>query len=115
MAAEALVVKQFAEGSSIVLEVSGRLDAATVALAQDKLAEAVTSGAPLVIDLAGLEYISSVGLRLILKSLKQAQAMRLPFAITGPRAGVKEVLDSIGLAQYCPIFATRAEALTRKT
>ena len=80
-------------GAASILELGGRLEAKDVAGAQDKFAEAVTAGAPIVIDLAKLTYLSSVGLRLILKTMKQAQASRLPFVIAGAKGPVREILN----------------------
>jgi anti-anti-sigma factor len=113
MAADPLVVKQVANGPATVIELSGRLDVETIPLAQDKLAEAVAAGLPIVLDLARLSHLSSAGLRLILKTLKQAQATRQPLLIAGARGPVKDILDSIGLAQFCPMVKKRADALAK--
>jgi anti-sigma B factor antagonist len=113
MAHAPLVVKVVADGSASILELSGRLEAGTVGLAQDKFAEAVALGPPIVLDLAKLAFLSSAGLRLILKTMKQTQATRQPFVIAGAKGPVKEILDSIGLRQFCPIVRNRGEALAK--
>ncbi|HXQ52626.1 MAG TPA: STAS domain-containing protein [Stellaceae bacterium] len=113
MADETLIVNELAESGATVLELKGRLEVATIALAQDKFADAVASGPPIVLDLAKLAHLSSAGLRLILKTMKQAQASRQPFVISGARGPVKEVLDSIGLRQFCPFARSRAEAIAK--
>ena len=87
-----------------VLRFSGQLDSSATALAHEKLGDLVSAGAALVLDLAALDYLSSVGLRLILKAMKQAQAVQQPFVISGPRGRVKEVLDATGLSKFCPIY-----------
>ena len=113
MADGPLVVKHLVDGSASILELSGRLDARSAASAQDSFAEAVATGAPIVLDLARLSYLSSVGLRLILKTMKQAQATRRQFVIAGAKGPVKEILESIGLRQFCPMVRNRGEALAK--
>jgi anti-anti-sigma factor len=113
MAKETLTVNQLAEAQATILELKGRLEVGTIALAQDKFADAVAAGPPLVLDLAKLTYLSSAGLRLILKTMKQAQASRQPFVIAGARGPVREILDSIGLRQFCPFTRNRAEAIAK--
>jgi anti-anti-sigma factor len=87
-----------------VLRFAGHLESAAIAQAQEKLGDHITAGTALILDLSALDYMSSVGLRLILKALKQAQAVQQPFVIVGPRGRVKEVLDTTGLSKFCPIF-----------
>jgi anti-anti-sigma factor len=108
-----LMVRHVVDGSASIIELGGRLDASTIAAAQDSFAEAVAMGGPIVLDLAKLSHLSSIGLRLILKTLKQAQATRQPFVIAGAKGTVREILDSIGLRQFCPIVRTRSEALAK--
>jgi anti-sigma B factor antagonist len=113
MAEPAVTVKHMIEGSASILELGGRLEAASLAHAHEKFAEAVAADAPIVLDVGKLSFLSSAGLRLILKTMKQAQAMRQPFVIAGAKGPVKEILDSIGLRQFCPFARTRAEALAK--
>jgi len=113
MAEHAVTVKHTIEGAASVLELTGRFDAAAVPHAHDKFSEAVAAGAPIVIDVGKLSFLSSAGLRLILKTMKQAQAMRQPFVIAGAKGPVKEILDSIGLRQFCPFARNRNEALAK--
>ncbi|HUB95571.1 MAG TPA: STAS domain-containing protein [Stellaceae bacterium] len=113
MSEGALVVRTIDDGAATVLEVTGRLEIGTLAIAREKFAEIVAGGGPVVLDLGHLTYLSSAGLRLIIIALKQAQANRQPFVIAGARSAVRHVLDSIGLRQFCPIYRNRTEALAK--
>jgi len=113
MAKETLIVNRVAEPTATVVELKGRLDAGTIALAQDTFADAVAAGPPIVLDLARLSYLSSAGLRLILKTMQQAHASRQPFVVAGARGIVKDLLDTIGLRQFCPFARNRAEAIAK--
>ena len=92
-------VKKVSEGSALTLYLSGRLDAVT-ALQLDKDLTATLNGVDdLTIDLADLEYISSAGLRMLLKTQKRMDkqgAMR----IRNIRENVREVLDMTGFSGF---------------
>ncbi len=79
MTDDALTVRTVEDEAATVLELAGRLELGTVALAKEKFAEIVTGGDPVVLDLAHLTYLSSAGLRLIIVAMKQAQANRQQF------------------------------------
>lgn len=92
-------IKKVSEGSTLTVALSGRLDAVT-ALELDKDLSASLNGVDdLTIDLADLEYISSAGLRTLLKLQKRMDkqgAMR----IKNVRENVREVLDMTGFSSH---------------
>lgn len=64
-------IKKVADGSALTVQLIGRLDAVT-ALELDKNLQASLKGVTdLTLDLAALEYISSAGLRMLLKTQKR--------------------------------------------
>lgn len=56
-----------------VLEVSGRLDTSTAPALDKAIREDVSENANLTLDLKGLNYISSAGLRVLLTAQKRMQ------------------------------------------
>lgn len=58
----------------MTLKVSGRLDTTTAPALETAVSEVVGACENLVLDFAGLEYISSAGLRVILKAQKTMAA-----------------------------------------
>ena len=92
-------IKKVLEGSALTVSLVGRLDAVT-ALELDKDLSASLKGVDdLTIDLAELSYISSAGLRLLLKTQKRMDrqgAMR----IKNVRENVREVLDMTGFSNH---------------
>lgn len=60
-------------GNETVIEVIGRLDTSTAPVLDKKLLAEVPETANLTLDLKGLEYISSAGLRVLLSSQKRMQ------------------------------------------
>ena len=92
-------LKKISDGSSLTVYISGRIDAAN-ALELDKDLQASLNGvSDLTVDLADLEYISSAGLRTLLKIQKRMDrqgAMR----IRNIRDNVREVLDMTGFSNF---------------
>lgn len=96
----------------VVLAASGRLDSATSPLLGERLAglAAVPRGR-LVLDLAGVSFISSAGLRVILAAAKHASAARSRLLLCSVQPQVREVLDISGFSSLLDIHGERAAAL----
>ena len=78
-----------------VAAVSGRIDHASseaFAAALEPLLAACTAGSPpLVLDFAGVSYISSVGLRVLMTASRRAKSQNGVLAIAGMQSVVQEV------------------------
>ena len=84
------------EGGTLTLAVSGRLDTNT---SPELEAEMKLDGAEeVVFDLAGLEYMSSAGLRVLMSAYKTMTARGGSVKIVNPNAMVKSVFDITGLS-----------------
>ena len=93
-------IKKHAKETTI--EVVGRLDTITAPVLEQTINENVGSTQRLVLDLKGLEYISSAGLRVLLgaqKKMRQIGSMKL----TGVCEEVMEVLEMTGFADILTI------------
>lgn len=99
-------IKKIADGSFLTIFIIGRLDAVT-ALELDKTLSPQLDGVEdLTVDLSELEYISSAGLRTLLKIQKRMDrqgAMRLK----NIRENVREVLDMTGFSDFLTIADDR--------
>ena len=91
---------------AVVIRLSGRIDSnnagqmeqeARAKLAQAKLAGSGT--APVVLDLEQLDYISSAGLRVILRLKKTGRELR----ITNVNSDVYEILEMTGFTEMLPV------------
>ncbi len=96
-------------GGSAVLALDGRLDSVTAPAVEAKLVALLARG-PVVADLAAVRYVSSAGLRVLLKAAKDAKAAGSRFSVCGMQAAVKEVFEVSGFDRVIPAFATAAEA-----
>ncbi|MFL5337530.1 MAG: STAS domain-containing protein [Geminicoccaceae bacterium] len=93
----------------IIASCDGRLDTSTAAEAEKKLLSLLKEGA-LVADFAGVRYVSSAGLRVLLKTAKQAKGVGVGFAVCALQPGVREVFEISGFDKVIKVYATRAEA-----
>ena len=84
------------------LALVGRLDTVTAPELEKTLADLLPKIDHLVLDLTGLEYISSAGLRVILKTYK-ALASKGGLKLTGVKESVQEVFDITGFSDFLVI------------
>lgn len=96
----------------INLSISGRLDAVTSLEADKMFNEIVTAGNDkLLIELSGLEYISSAGLRVLLVVAKKIQQKGGRIALICMTPNVKEVFEISGFSSIFKIFAAKSDAM----
>jgi anti-anti-sigma factor len=98
--------------SAVVIHVTGRVDAVTAPEFERTCAQWVGTGArKLIIDFAGLDYISSGGLRAILSAGKTLHAEGGALALCSPGGVVRNVLTVAGFSSLFPIFDSVEAAL----
>jgi anti-anti-sigma factor len=101
-------------GGALVLAPAGRLDSLTSNELEKRVASRLDAGERrLVLDLAGVEYISSAGLRVLLLAAKRLKEPPAALVLCGMGPSVRTVLE---LAGFLPLFAIepgREQALAR--
>ncbi len=102
------------EPGAIVLALSGRMDALTAPEYEKKLKQLIDEGQTgFVVDLAGLSYISSAGLRGILTIAKMLKVKGGWIRFANVTGTVREVFDISGFASLFQIHDSVASALQR--
>jgi len=100
------------QGASVVVRLAGKLDAATAPLLERECETWAGQGPRrLVLDLGGLDYISSAGLRAVLVSAKKLKAQGGALSLCALSEPVREVFDISGFAAVFPLFDTLEAAL----
>jgi anti-anti-sigma factor len=100
------------QGGAAVVSVTGRIDAVTAPEFEAKLAALIAAGdTVLLLDMNGLEYISSAGLRSILSTAKKLKAKEGKVLFCGLQGPVKEVFKISGFGSLFKISETEEEAL----
>ncbi len=90
-----MTINQIKEDNKLTLQVEGRLDTTTVEELNKVLATALEDITALVFDFSELEYISSAGLRTLLRAQKQMQE-KGTVVIRGANEMVQEIFDVTG-------------------
>jgi anti-sigma B factor antagonist len=102
-----MLITETRQGDIVVLAVEGRLDSNTSDQFEKQLFGMVEQGeARFVIDFGGLDYISSAGLRVLLKAAKELKKTDGRLCLCSLRDYVREVFEMSGFATFLPIHAT---------
>ena len=95
-----------------VLALSGRLDTETSADVELTLQDLMNAGERnFLIDMSGIGYVSSAGLRVLLATAKQLEGGKGSLRLCSLNASVKQVFDVAGFSKLFSIFANRDVAL----
>jgi anti-sigma B factor antagonist len=90
----------------------GRLDTAGVGVVELSFtAMTVSAGKPVVVDLAAVSFLASLGVRMFIGTARSvaAKGNRLVFYNATP--AVMEIIDTMGLAEIIDIAETEADAM----
>jgi anti-anti-sigma factor len=110
----AIEIEQEQVGSVRVLVLSGRLDTETAADVELALQDLFAAGErEYVIDLSGIGYVSSAGLRVLLSLAKLLDGGKGSLRLCGLNAAVTQVFDVAGFSKLFAIFPDRAAALPK--
>ncbi|UCC94649.1 MAG: STAS domain-containing protein [Candidatus Omnitrophota bacterium] len=94
-----------------VVELKGSIDTATHQQLEDELREIIEEKTKTVIlDMAGVNYISSIGIKVILVTKKTLEKMHATFSMVNLQPQIKKVLDAMRILPMIDIFDDIPEA-----
>jgi len=100
------------EEKVLVVSVTGRMDAVSAPDFDTQVEERVDKGeTSLVLDLSGLDYISSAGLRSMLTLAKKLKTKEGDLVLFGLQDVVNEVFEVSGFSTIFEIFGSLEEAM----
>jgi anti-sigma B factor antagonist len=109
---EIMEINQTVINNIPVVAVSGRIDATTSRELEIALNDLIDQNrADIVLDLGGVEYISSVGLRVMLAALKKVRPKKGDVKLVSLQPFVREVFEITGFTKLFSIYPTQGEAL----
>ena len=97
-----MTIEKKINGEALILIVSGRLDTQTAPELEKELDSVLSGLKELTFDFANLEYVSSAGLRVILKAQKAMNAQGI-MKLTGVNDSIMEVFDITGFLDILTI------------
>jgi anti-anti-sigma factor len=108
----AIEIKQEQQGNTRILVLSGRLDTETSADVELSLQDLLAAGdRNFLIDMTGIGYVSSAGLRVLLATVKQLEGGKGSLRLCGLNPSVRQVFDVAGFSKLFALFPDRAAAL----
>jgi anti-sigma B factor antagonist len=100
------------DGGVTLVALRGRLDLHGVNAIETKFNATGASRNALIVDLSGVTYIASMGMRMLLLAGKTLAARHGKMALLAPSRDLVTVLRTAGVDTAIPIHATRAQALS---
>lgn len=105
-------ISESKQGNVTILQLQGKLDSTSSHELDKRLTGMIESGIrQITVNLAGLDYVSSAGLRVFLSATKRLKQSQGKLALANPSAQVQQIFDIAGFASILPIFKTLNEAV----
>jgi anti-sigma B factor antagonist len=105
-------IKQESAGNIVILALEGRLDTLNFASLEKEMTGLTEKNQKdIILDCQDLDYVSSSGLRILLKSLKQVDTINGRFTICGLQPQIVQIFKISGFDHLFEIYPGRKEAL----
>ncbi|MGH2725236.1 MAG: STAS domain-containing protein [Actinomycetota bacterium] len=106
-----LLVESRESGDWSVVEVKGEVDLYTAPQLREELTGLAEGGRTrIVVDLAGVDFLDSTGLGVLIVGLKRCREQDGALALVGPTEPVQKVLSITGLDKVFPIHGSVEQA-----
>ena len=93
-----------------VMTVSGRIDSVTASMLDEELGKVVRDNKKIVLDLKDVTYMSSAGVRAIVRTLQSAKKSGGGVKLAGVAKPVEEVLENVGMMELLQSYPSVDEA-----
>lgn len=101
-------------GDILILHVKGRLDAISSPTAEKKVFDFINNGNnKLLLDFAGVEYLSSAGMRMLLSTTKKLKTIDGKLVLCSINTNVMDVLKMSGFDHVLELAKSEEEALKK--
>jgi anti-sigma B factor antagonist len=98
-------------GQAMVVEMAGDIDSNTAPQAQEQILPLVQPGAKILLDMSGVEYMSSAGLRMLLSTYRQVSRQNGGIVLVGLAEEIKDTMSVTGFLNFFMIRDTVDEGL----
>ena len=92
------------------IHISGSIDALTSDQVEAFVQEKLGNQKQLVLDLAGVDFVSSAGLRVLMTVLKQLRRQKGDLRLAAPQPNVLRMLNMAGFTSIAKLFDTVEDA-----
>ncbi|NUQ84794.1 MAG: STAS domain-containing protein [Anaerolineales bacterium] len=106
-----LSVKSEIRRNAAVVTISGRVDSVSAAALDEQLSKIAHENNRLALDLSDVTYLSSAGVRAIVKTLQSAEKSGGGVVLANVSDAVRRVLETVGMMQMLRVFPSVEEAV----
>ena len=99
-------------GAADVVHVIGSIDAKTAPEIGTAFQPVLDGSRNVIVDLAGVDYVSSAGLRLLLVAYRKVNAESRRLVLAAVKTDILQVMSHTGFLPFFTVVADEAEALT---
>ncbi len=100
------------DGQTLTAKAIGRVDGVNASEFEKTLRTAIQDeDTAVILDLAGITYLSSAGLRAILLTARSLSQRKAKFLLCSPSAPIREVFEISGFDKIIPVHDTHESAL----
>ncbi|MCL2456786.1 MAG: STAS domain-containing protein [Defluviitaleaceae bacterium] len=93
------IIKSVSDTEMPVFSVTGRIDSTSSGVLEKSLTDFISEEKKsFTLDIAGIEYVSSAGLRVLLGAHKKSAAAGISMTLTGVNKSIREVFDITGFS-----------------
>lgn len=96
---------------TIVISLAGSLDAFTADQVRSTILRLFDEGQQVVLDMSGVQFMSSSGVRVLLEMLKRSRETGGDLRLAGTQPGVQNTLEISGMARILKAYASLEEAV----
>lgn len=93
-------------GDALVVEIRGELDGKTAPAAQQEIVPLVPSDGRVVLDMSGVGFMSSAGLRMMLLLYRHALSKQSRIALVGLAEEIRDTMDATGFLDFFVVSDT---------
>lgn len=104
-------VNQSVTGDVAVMGIAGRVDSLSSVTLEAELLKVIKAHKKIVLDMKNVEYLSSAGVRVIMKVLQSTQKSGGGVKLASLSKTVNEVLENVGVTQFVNVFSSVDEAV----
>jgi anti-sigma B factor antagonist len=98
------------DGATVVA-LSGDIDGSSAPIAQAKILEQIVPGEGLIVDMTGVQYMSSAGLRMLLSAHRGAAAKNAKVILVGLSENLQDTMAATGFLDFFSTYAALPAAL----
>lgn len=111
---DAVALREKQVGDILIVSIKGRLDAISSVEAEKQIFSFIDEGhIKLILNFKELDYLSSVGMRLLLRATKRLKALSGKLVVCQVSVGVMDILKMSGFDHVIEFARTEEEALKK--